>query len=655
MKHIFLTFAAALLTLSASALQVEPQHITTPVGAPFVQGKMMPESAIAMKPRKAAAADQTSIMNYTPASDPYTYTGFQQQKVGMKIAQAFQMTKSMTNKFAGNEISGIFFYTGINEALSSQQAIVNTVKKATLFLAYDLQNFEPFYTQTVDLPEEGLTLVDFELTTPYTIEAGKPFYVGYYYALSSEDDLTLIVDATNHGTDTSGGWFGVQLPPTSEEPNPAWQFDNAANQVGFFCLGAMVKGSSLPKNEVSLLAIETQPTVYQNESFALQFLIQNDASNGIESFDAEVKIGDDKPATVSFNMRDPLGYNKRGIASVDDLSYSVAALEETPVTVTITKINGEPNNSANASGTTGIQVIPTGKGFPRNVVVEEFTGTWCPACPAGIVTMESLRETYTDGSVILVAVHNGDAMVSSTYSTIEQTYAPEYPSAIMNRHTYINDIYPVANCVEEIETFKSYPAPAKVSATAYFNDAKTGIIFDTKTSFSFDNDKANETYILAFGVTEDNVGPYTQKNGYAGSNLSGWGDKPSLVETIYNDVARQYNSNNGIAGSIPASVEWGKVYKFNYEMKFLAASKISDKDKLNAVVYLINRKTKAVENACLITTDKFGGIEDVFTDMTPDADAPVEYFNLQGIRVAEPQNGIYLRRQGSNVEKIIVK
>lgn len=38
-----------------------------------------------------------------------------------------------------------------------------------------------------------------------------------------------------------------------------------------------------------------------------------------------------------------------------------------------------------------------------------------------------------------------------------------------------------------------------------------------------------------------------------------------------------------------------------------------------------------------------------------DNDAPVEYFNLQGVRVDEPQNGLYIRRQGSTVTKVIVK
>lgn len=42
-------------------------------------------------------------------------------------------------------------------------------------------------------------------------------------------------------------------------------------------------------------------------------------------------------------------------------------------------------------------------------------------------------------------------------------------------------------------------------------------------------------------------------------------------------------------------------------------------------------------------------------EMVVDENAPVEYFNLQGVKVAEPANGIFIRRQGAKVEKVIVK
>ena len=49
------------------------------------------------------------------------------------------------------------------------------------------------------------------------------------------------------------------------------------------------------------------------------------------------------------------------------------------------------------------------------------------------------------------------------------------------------------------------------------------------------------------------------------------------------------------------------------------------------------------------------GVYDSVDDIIVDENAPVEYYNLQGVRVANPENGIYIRRQGSKVSKVLVK
>lgn len=53
------------------------------------------------------------------------------------------------------------------------------------------------------------------------------------------------------------------------------------------------------------------------------------------------------------------------------------------------------------------------------------------------------------------------------------------------------------------------------------------------------------------------------------------------------------------------------------------------------------------EDAPGVTT----GIEGIVVD----ENAPVEYFNLQGVRVANPENGLYIRRQGNKATKVLVK
>lgn len=51
------------------------------------------------------------------------------------------------------------------------------------------------------------------------------------------------------------------------------------------------------------------------------------------------------------------------------------------------------------------------------------------------------------------------------------------------------------------------------------------------------------------------------------------------------------------------------------------------------------------------------GIEAIGADVfeAQDADAPVEYYNLQGVKVVNPQGGIFIRKQGSKVSKVVVR
>ncbi len=52
------------------------------------------------------------------------------------------------------------------------------------------------------------------------------------------------------------------------------------------------------------------------------------------------------------------------------------------------------------------------------------------------------------------------------------------------------------------------------------------------------------------------------------------------------------------------------------------------------------------------TYEGFGaGVENVAID----TNAPVEYYNIQGVRVANPENGIYIVRQGNKVEKKVIR
>ncbi|MCM1109619.1 MAG: hypothetical protein NC336_00220 [Clostridium sp.] len=55
----------------------------------------------------------------------------------------------------------------------------------------------------------------------------------------------------------------------------------------------------------------------------------------------------------------------------------------------------------------------------------------------------------------------------------------------------------------------------------------------------------------------------------------------------------------------------------------------------------------------VVYSDFVSGISAV--SASDDANAPVEFYNLQGIRIANPENGICIRRQGAKATKVLIK
>lgn len=84
-------------------------------------------------------------------------------------------------------------------------------------------------------------------------------------------------------------------------------------------------------------------------------------------------------------------------------------------------------------------------------------------------------------------------------------------------------------------------------------------------------------------------------------------------------------------------------------------------DDSNVYTYAVSPVAKTVTftvggsvqiNKIGVVFDGGAGVEGVVAE---DADAEVEYFNLQGVKVVNPENGLYIRRQGGKVEKVVVR
>lgn len=254
---------------------------------------------------------------------------------------------------------------------------------------------------------------------------------------------------------------------------------------------------------------------------------------------------------------------------------------------------------------------PSPELYPRRMVVEEGTGTWCPWCVRGIVGMEYMARTYPD-NFIGIAVHSRDEM------DYEEGYGLEYlffPSAYFNRSTVLD---PTSDTMEEFLKYQSgltTNAMVKITSLCYSDD-QTQLTVASTTRFAFDQSGAD--YRLAYVITEDTVGPYWQANGYAGGELGemgGFENQPGWTSVIYNDVARGiYPSHDGVEGSVPATIVSCTDYEYEYTIP--VPRNCDDYSNLKLTILLYDAKTGEIVNADRVVCPEGKNLKETVVEIT---------------------------------------
>ncbi len=158
------------------------------------------------------------------------------------------------------------------------------------------------------------------------------------------------------------------------------------------------------------------------------------------------------------------------------------------------------------------------------------------------------------------------------------------------------------------------------------------------------------THYLSFVIVEDGVGPYYQTNYFPQQKIAmnGWEKQSGKVSMLYDDVARYYDSYPGIKGSVPSSIEANVVNQYSVELPLTRVKG----DKFRVIALLTNAKTGEIVNATEYEMEKAGST--AVEGISADDNAPVEYYNLNGQKVSDPSNGIFIRRQGTTTTKVAI-
>lgn len=251
----------------------------------------------------------------------------------------------------------------------------------------------------------------------------------------------------------------------------------------------------------------------------------------------------------------------------------------------------------------------------RKVVIEEGTGMWCGYCPLGILAFRELTQKYPD-NFIGIAVHNGDRLALDNYD--RALNFSSYPAGKINRK--ITTTSPMTQQIDE--QGKSYysglgggfethflkelenitSASVKLEAN-YTTQEKKEI--EATVKYRFVKNYENASFKIAFVLIENHVAGdgFYQNNSLSGKNVEAGGfekEPAKITDIVFEEVARGiFDSFNGIAGSIPATLTADQEMSYDYTIQVPEA--IYDiplkPDNLELVAMIIDNTTGEIVNA----------------------------------------------------------
>ena len=452
---------------------------------------------------------------------------------------------SVTERFSGNKITKIYTVIG------------DQADRATMWIRKSLR---------------GENLWEKTLTTFNTYEV---ITVDCDYTMDGE---AIIVGYTLEGNITEGAVFFTKdfNTPLSllAGQNGEW-YDVSSNGSAFFVC-ATEGEAGLKKNDATLSQLSyVDRTMVGSEYYAFANYI-NFGYYPILSVKAKVTIGKDEyieelPVdTVPF-----LGAFQIGVPVV-----SPAQEGRHECSVEIIEVNGEADGYPADNGS-ACYLIALNESYPRKVVMEEFTGSWCGWCPRGAVAIENLKRDFPN-DFIGIAVHgpegSADPNVSETYAPLLDE-APGFPAALMNRITVVDPYHGLGNKDYGIKDIAEYimvlPTEAQMGVSSTLSEDKSEIEITSYTRFNVSLPDA--PYYVAYAFMEDKIkGSQTNYYSYELASQTGYTEadlpddlkplyqKKSTYGTIFNDVAREIYDVYGIEGSLSGSIQKGELKQHTY-------------------------------------------------------------------------------------------
>lgn len=293
----------------------------------------------------------------------------------------------------------------------------------------------------------------------------------------------------------------------------------------------------------------------------------------------------------------------------DDVAFSVTGNNGTNLTnqATISMVGGNdlPNNvyttsyegvigfTASFDGLTSevyeITVLPAPTKFEQNVLIEDYTGTWCGYCPRISHAIELVEQQTADA--VVVAIHRGSTDPGNAYydpynfsaGTLEDLIGLQgYPTGMLNRTTEWN--YPEPNNISQVLDLTTGQSDIGLALDPSLN----GNTMDIDVSVKFGGEFSASSAKLVVYVLEDNL--YFNQTNYT----SYYGGSSVLTNFEHNHVLRA-SLTNLLGDEIPSSeFTADNVYEVNFNLA--VPSNITNTEKMSVVAVVIDGSTNTSIN-----------------------------------------------------------
>lgn len=485
---------------------------------------------------------------------------------------------------------------------------------------------------------------DIYLDTPFTLpETGA--YVGYSFnvtKLSNKQGKTPVVLGENKNI-TGSFYF------KSSNSVPEWTDESGK---GDMTIQLLTNGSPALKNAVAVYDFNMLAGL--DEEYEISAYVNNVGSADVKDIDYVVTI-DGVEGTEKHEVLSP--------ACKTGGNYEVLIPMEAPkklgdlkVSIKVTKVNGQANESKHAVSNSTVTVVE--ELFKRMVLLEEFTGEKCPNCPpVAALVNQLLHDSEYSQKVAGICHHDGyytdqftqpsDTEYTWFYNDGGGTYAP---ALMFDRWSGDGNKVDGGTNQTPVRFVGSLDVMKKLVDIRYAEDPMVNIRMD----FEYNADStevaitvrgkrsplwSNNEPRLTLTLTEDSIASTTQ-SGYSG-------------------VFWQMHVNRGVNATWGETVNWeNNSFVYNYTFPLKAEY---NKKQLKVVAFMSKYDSSdpnncTVDNAAVITLQKKKDIPSAITNVSKTFSTEVARYTVNGQLISTPQPGInIIKMSDGTVRKVFVK